>query len=249
MSMLCVSHRIAEEHHNMHLDHRTRSHLETTSADKTAPAELRAACTDWLHRYQTGLELLRELSAAGRSAADQLQQAKRDAPRQLELMLATGHVTLEAVGAQLPDLRWALDIAQDRHAIARRTLDRISSQISSAPWRSCPDSILTWLASSMADQPRARLAPHQEHAWHQVAARWLVTWPVQSCELPAAPGAPAGTVLMLPIQTRLELPWHASSSQLAQRHRWLWERIAAGEFQTRPGTGQQLELTSTAPWR
>ena len=233
----------------MHLEPRTTRILQATVADKSAPAELRGACTDWLHRHQAGLELFLATRDAGNAARAALQQAKRDAPRQLELMLAAGSVTLEAVGAQLPDLRWQLDIAEDQHAITRRALELVQSQISSAPWRSCPDSILTWCASlELERHPRARLQEHQEHAWQQVAGRWQVLWPFEACELPGEPGAPPGAVLMLPMRTRLHLSYHAPPSQ-AKRHRWLWERIAAGEFQTRPGSGDQLELISSAPWR
>ena len=150
----------------MHLEPRTTRILQATVADKSAPAELRGACTDWLHRHQAGLELFLATRDAGNAARAALQQAKRDAPRQLELMLAAGSVTLEAVGAQLPDLRWQVDIAEDQHAITRRALELVQSQISSAPWRSCPDSILTWCASlELERHPRARLQEHQEHAW------------------------------------------------------------------------------------
>lgn len=235
----------------MQLDSTLSRVMQATVADKSAPAELRGSCTDWLHRHQTGLDLHRQLSEAGRAAAEQLQEAKRDAPRQLELMLAAGQVTTDAIGARLPDLRWQLDIAQDRHAIARQAVNSISSQIRTAPWRSCADSILPWCAASLQQLENGQQLPeHLEYAWRQSAGRWRVLWPFESCELPPLLlGQTPGTVTMLPLRSRLELPYSTTRAE-APRHRWLWQHIAAGDYQAKPiSDGHQLELTSTAPWR
>lgn len=224
----------------------TRQTLELLEQDSSVPAPVRAEVADWRQRLEAAESLRTSLRAAGEQARQALDTAKRSAPHRLAGALATGKVTPDLIGTDLPALRQALDTAEDRYAIADHAAHLCTLELGTAIYRRHSTALLGWVAEQRTAVPWWEPVPaHVAHVAGPVSAAFQALLPsdalIQDTE--------QGTRLLPPVlRLTANLPSGAQSHPL-DRWWWGWQCIAAGDYSTDtdPRTGKHL-LRLTGAW-
>ena len=214
-------------------------------ADKSAPGPVRAELVDWSQRQQACTDLLSQLRAAGDRARSELAAAKQAAPQRLAGVLATGKAAPELIATELPALRLAVDTAQDRYAVAERTLQVCEHELLTGVYRRNAEALLGWVASARAGLPWFEQIPaHLQAAWSAIGGRWQVQLPFEACE---RTGDSQG-LLPYPNRLRLALQSGERNQQVPfDRHYWAWGCIADGQYELRQDK-QPAVLRLTGNW-
>lgn len=237
--MACTSHRIGTM---TTTTAQTIACLEAFATDPTAPAAAVVDVADWLHRERHARQLAADAHQAGRVAREQLEAGKRQAPHRVVAALAAGPVGLEAVGADLPKLRAAVDQAEDRYAIAKQAANICHLQLTGPAFERHADLLLPWCASQRAAVSWWQPVPnHVAAVWAAIGSRWALRLPLEACTI----DGPSGPRLVTASRLRLVIDRHdrRTAGLPFDAMYWAWSCIVQGEYRVTDGRPGSLHIT------
>lgn len=156
-----------------------RRHLDELLEDSTTPKALRQAIERHLRTYDRALELKRTIDTERRNLIAERDNASRNEPTRLIAALSgKAEVTVEDVGGSIDLLNRAVDLANERSAIARRTTDAAWNQAERLPFMDAIDEVLPWIAEHRKATPWDEPLPaHINYAWNRASGNYIWQMP------------------------------------------------------------------------
>jgi hypothetical protein len=158
--------------------HNRRRPLDAIIEDQTAPKTLKAAIERHLAIYDKALALKVATGTERAALIEGYATARRNEPaRLLDAMAGKTTPTVDDVGGTLDLMARALDLADTRATIMRRTVDLAWDTVERAPFTDAIDDVLPWVLDHRRSTPWTRdVAAHVEYAWRQ--SRGMYLWHV-----------------------------------------------------------------------